>query len=179
MVSTDSISQSFPPVTSAHAHTLILGTMPGRKSLEEQQYYAHPRNALWPILCAIATDEAPRYSIHQELSYQERCELISEAGYALWDVLDSCVRPGSLDNNIIRHSELPNPILQFIDSHRHLHTIIFNGRTAHTLFKRHLLANLTDIKQKTICLPSTSPAMASLTLAEKFALWREATKVSY
>ena len=42
--------EGFPPIASAAAHTLILGSMPSRESLARHRYYAHPRNAFWPIL---------------------------------------------------------------------------------------------------------------------------------
>lgn len=168
------ISESFAPLESAYSTTLILGTMPGQKSLQSQQYYAHPRNALWPILCAIANDETPGYEVHQTLSYEQRCAVIMKAGFALWDVLASCERPGSLDSNIARHSQQPNDIAQFVNRHPELSTIACNGRTAESLFKRHILPVLEQPTLRIVSLPSTSPAMASLSLQQKYELWRDA-----
>lgn len=155
-----------------YVHTLVLGTMPGQKSLQLQQYYAHPRNALWPIMCALATNGIPSYAVHQDLSYEQRCKLITTAGFALWDVLASCERPGSLDSDIVRHSELANPIPQLIIRHPELRIVACNGRTAEALFKRHILPQLVDPMPIIVNLPSTSPAMATLTLQEKFERWR-------
>ena len=174
----DKLSESFPPVIGFHLHTLILGTMPGQKSLQTQQYYAHPRNALWPVLCAMVTGEPPRYTIHETLSYEDRCKLISDAGFGLWDVLAQCERPGSLDASISRQSEVPNDIQALVEQHPELKTIACNGRTAHTLLKRHILSKYDSDKSslklpRIVCLPSTSPAMASLSLAEKFCQWSE------
>ena len=36
--------KSFKPSIDNNSKILILGSMPGIKSLEEQQYYAHPQN---------------------------------------------------------------------------------------------------------------------------------------
>lgn len=167
------ISESFAPLEGEYAKTLVLGTMPGQKSLQLKQYYAHPRNALWPILCAIANDDVPSYAIHQTLTYEQRCELITNAGFALWDVLASCERPGSLDSNIARHSEIPNRIPQLLSRHPELRTIACNGRTAEALFKRHILPKLDDPIPRIVNLPSTSPAMASLSLQKKYEQWRK------
>jgi len=172
------ISESFAPLVGKRMHTLVLGTMPGQKSLLLQQYYAHQRNALWPILCAIATDDVPDYTVHQSLSYQQRCELITSAGFALWDVLARCERPGSLDGNIVRQSEIPNAIPQLITAHPELRIIACNGRTAEALFKRHILPQLHEPIPLVVSLPSTSPAMASLSLHAKHERWRSALSLS-
>ncbi|MFK7993484.1 MAG: DNA-deoxyinosine glycosylase [Granulosicoccus sp.] len=168
------LNESFPPLLGEHVHTLVLGSMPGRKSLQLQQYYAHQRNALWPILCAIANDNSPSYDVHMQMSYEQRCATIMQAGFALWDVLARCERPGSLDTSIVRQSEIPNPISQLIDRHVKLHTIVCNGRTAEALFNRHILPQLKHPMPRIMSLPSTSPAMASLSLQEKYQLWRDA-----
>ena len=170
----ENLSESFAPLIGPHVHTLILGTMPGQKSLQAKQYYAHPRNALWPILCAMVTTSAPSYAMHKELSYEDRCTLISEAGIGLWDVLARCERPGSLDGSIARGSEVPNEIAALVSKHPELRTIACNGRTAQTLLKRHILPLLAPPLPRIVCLPSTSPAMASLSLDEKFCQWSDA-----
>jgi len=170
----DSLSESFAPLVGKHMHTLILGTMPGQQSLQRQQYYAHQRNALWPILCAIVGNDEPSYEVHRLMSYEQRCVLVTQAGFALWDVLASCERPGSLDGSIVRHTEIPNAIPQLMARHPELHTIVCNGRTAEKLFKRHIVPQLSTPTVPMVSLPSTSPAMASLSLQAKYERWRVA-----
>ncbi len=186
------MNQSFGPLTGNHLHTLILGTMPGQRSLQSQQYYAHPRNALWPILCSIVRDGEPDYQVHTELSYEQRCSLITQAGFGLWDVLASCERQGSLDSNIIKSTEIPNDINGLANKHPELRKIVCNGRTAEALFKRHVQPTLSKTRNTTqsttlravnsktalsvVCVPSSSPAMASLDLAAKYKQWRWALK---
>jgi len=167
-------SRSFAPLIGQGAHTLVLGTMPGQKSLQAQQYYAHPRNALWPILCAIATRSLPSYDVHHQLSYEERCTLILDTGFALWDVLDSCVRPGSLDSRIERDTEQPNAIAALLAKHVSIELIVCNGQTSRALFKRHIEHTLGPTAPSIIQLPSTSPAMATLNLQAKHDKWRSA-----
>ncbi len=89
--------QSFPPIAAPGARLLILGSMPGAASLAAGQYYAHPRNAFWPILAALCHFPA-------DAPYAARVAALQAAGVAVWDVLQSCVRPGSLDTAIERSS---------------------------------------------------------------------------
>lgn len=148
--------------------------MPGRPSLKQQQYYANPRNAFWPIVCALVDKQEPTFEVHHQLDYQHRCQKLTTAGFGAWDVLASCERPGSLDANIKRQSEQPNNIPKLIKNHPELQTIACNGRTAHQLFLRHIARHWnTELSFNLVLLPSSSPAMASLSLREKFTRWQE------
>lgn len=171
------MNESFSPLIGKQLHTLILGTMPGQRSLQSQQYYAHPRNALWPIMCAIVRGGDPDYQVHTQLSYQQRCTLIANAGFGLWDVLASCERQGSLDSNIKKSTEIPNNINSLVNKHPELRTIACNGRTAETLFKRHIQASLNNTELHVVCVPSSSPAMASLDLQAKYQHWCKALSI--
>ncbi|HPV23953.1 MAG TPA: DNA-deoxyinosine glycosylase, partial [Casimicrobium sp.] len=92
---------SFPPLIAPNATRLILGSMPGVASLAAAQYYAHPQNAFWRIMGAVAGFDAA-------LSFDERVAELARAGVALWDVLAACERSGSLDSAIARKSEVAN-----------------------------------------------------------------------
>jgi hypoxanthine-DNA glycosylase len=158
------------------AHTLILGTMPGAASLSAQQYYAHPRNAFWPIMLAIIKSMEPSFEQVSLVQYAQRCKLLTDHGYALWDVLARCRRPGSLDSRIDRSSEEPNDIVDLIARHPELTRIACNGKKASTLLQRHCRAALTELNEQgrelsIVNLPSTSPAMASLSLLQKHERW--------
>jgi len=181
-------AQSFLPLVGENAHTLILGTMPGQKSLEQQQYYAHKRNAFWPIMMGFLSGQPPSFDEAASMEYSDRCKLLLDSGYAVWDVLASCERQGSLDSNIVKGSEIANDIAGLAQRHPELALIICNGRTAEKLFKRHIQASLgeyfssedqiridrTDRDIYVCSLPSTSPAMASLSLTEKYQQWSAA-----
>ena len=146
---------------------LILGTMPGVASLEAQRYYAHPRNAFWPIVAALL-DEASPGRIDESAGasrrsgarggggpaatgrahgspdraglppYEERVGRVVAGGIALWDVLAECERPGSLDSAIRRGSERANDIPALCARHPELALVAFNGQTAAKLFARHV-----------------------------------------
>jgi len=171
--SASSINRSFAPLTGKVLHTLVLGSMPGQQSLELQQYYAHPRNALWPILCALVNGSNPDYGVHQALSYSQRCNLVTSAGFGLWDVLATCNRRGSLDAHIERDQQTANNIGAIVNKHPELRLIACNGRTAETLFLQHILPTLEKRIPRLVYVPSTSPAMAALSLEAKFNQWRE------
>lgn len=156
--------ESFAPVTTRHARVLILGTMPGVASLQAQQYYAHPRNAFWPIMAALLGFEVT-------LPYEQRLAQLTANRIAVWDVLASSHRPGSLDADIARDSEQPNDFVSLFAQCRQLRAVACNGGTAHALFRRHVLPVVELAGIDVLQLPSTSPAHAGKTLAEKLAAW--------
>ncbi|MEM6329391.1 MAG: DNA-deoxyinosine glycosylase [Planctomycetota bacterium] len=160
-------AESFPPIAAPGARVLILGSMPGVASLEAGQYYAHPRNAFWPIMGRL-------YGAGPGLPYAERCGRLQAAGVAVWDVLRQCRRAGSLDSAIERDSESANDIAGLLHECPAIGLIAFNGRKAEQAFNRHVRQNLTTSPPKTVCLPSTSPAHAARSLDQKTAIWRAA-----
>ncbi len=160
--------ESFAPVETSGARILILGSMPGERSLRAGQYYAHPRNAFWWILGELL-------GASPELPYAERTRRLSRAGVALWDVLQTCVRPGSLDSAIVAGSESPNDFAGFFARQPDVTAVYFNGAKAEQAWRRHVRPTLALEHVHFERLPSTSPAHASLTRAEKLERWRRVT----
>ncbi|MCD9028630.1 DNA-deoxyinosine glycosylase [Luteimonas sp. BDR2-5] len=156
--------RSFPPVARADARVLILGSMPGEASLSAGRYYAHPRNLFWPIMGALA-------GAGPDLAYAARIAKLQATGIALWDVIAECVRPGSLDARIRAGSVVVNDLPGFLARYPGISRICFNGATAETLFRRHVLPRLADAPTL-MRLPSTSPAHAAMGFADKLAAWR-------
>lgn len=156
-------SQGFPPIARADARVLVLGSLPSRASLRAQEYYAHPRNAFWPIMREIAGAAG---------GYASRCRSLQDRGIAVWDVLSSSVRPGSLDADIDMSSALPNDFVRFFARHEHVRLVCFNGRKAQQMFERRVRPSLPELDLRFAVLPSTSPAHATLTIAEKLERWR-------
>jgi TDG/mug DNA glycosylase family protein len=158
-------AEGFPPIAAPDARVLVLGSMPGQASLAAGQYYAHPRNAFWPIMGALA-------GAGPELPYPERVARLQAAGVAVWDVLAACHRPGSLDSAIrLEDAELVD-LPGFLDAHPGVRRLYFNGGTAATLFRRRMQPLLAERPLTLATLPSTSPAHAGLPFAEKLARWR-------
>jgi hypoxanthine-DNA glycosylase len=158
--------KGFPPIADARARLLVLGSMPGIASLQAGQYYAHPRNAFWPVMESLLGIPAPA-------SYAARVRAVKQAGIAVWDVLASCERRSSLDSDIDRRSMVVNDFAGFFHTHSAIRAIAFNGGTAAQLFRRHVLPGLAAPLQelRMMQLPSTSPANARLTLADKRRAW--------
>jgi hypoxanthine-DNA glycosylase len=159
------MSEGFPPVSRADARILILGSLPGERSIAEQQYYAHPKNAFWPIMKEL-------FGVQGQ--YQDRLEQLLEHKIALWDVLLSSVRSGSLDGSIKLDSSRANDFETFFCAHADIRLIAFNGKKAEQLFARFVASNSIGHSIRRTGLPSTSPAYAAMPFSGKLALWRRA-----
>ena len=159
-------SESFPPIAAASARGLILGRLPGSRSLAEQQYYAQPQNAFWRIMGEF-------FGAGPELPYAKRTERLSANGIALWDVIASAERPGSLDSSIVGATVVVNDFAELFTRCRSIELVCFNGAKAAKLFERRVRPALDgDISHlRYERLPSTSPANAAMRYDEKLARW--------
>jgi len=165
--------RSFPPIANTKARVLILGSIPGKASLAAGQYYAHPQNLFWRILCEV-TGAAPASP------YAARVRALKSCGIALWDVLESCVRVGSLDAAIDDGSIRANDFASFYRAHPRIDRIFFNGAKAEACYRRHVLPQLGDAPAPLASrrLPSTSPAHASLSREDKQRAWTRALRLA-
>lgn len=151
---------SFPPIINNESKILILGSIPGIKSLEMQQYYAHPQNKFWKIIFELFNEEFTT-------DYTERIKILEKHHIALWDVIDTCERKGSLDSEI--RNEEANKIGELLHNYPNIKAIFCNGQKSH----KNLLKILPKIFHlPIIVLPSTSPAYASLKYEEKLLSWQ-------
>ncbi len=157
---------SFPPLETPRARVLILGSMPGEASLRQREYYAHPRNAFWPIMAGLT-------GVGAGAAYSRRVAGLSACGIAVWDVLQSCERAGSLDSSIREHTVVPNAFDAFLRRHPALRLICFNGAKAEQAFRKHVLPTLQADHSHLLYrrLPSTSPAHAALSTKDKCRHW--------
>ncbi len=153
---------SMPPVISDNCKILILGSLPGERSLQLQEYYAHPQNQFWRIICAILNEPMPN-------GYDSKKQLLLSHSIALWDVVHSARRDdSSLDSKI--KNAVPNDLGSLLSKYKNIQRILLNGGKANSLFKmyfKHL-----DIKA--VAVPSTSPAYASMCIGDKMKLWMNA-----
>lgn len=163
------VVRSFAPVADKTARVLILGSMPGIESLRAAQYYAHPRNAFWRIMGDLV-------GASPDLCYAARTRRLRQAGIALWDVLAACVREGSLDAAIDENSIIANDLVAFLAQHPGITHVYFNGATAERCFRVHVQPALEAKVLKLQRLPSTSPAHAARSYAEKLRVWRAILK---
>jgi hypoxanthine-DNA glycosylase len=157
----------FPPIARRDARTLILGSLPGRRSLEVRQYYAHPQNAFWKLIGAI-------FEVPVMPPYARRVKILTANRIALWDVLAAAERPGSLDSSIVHASALANDFRAFFRAHPQIGRVFFNGRKAEALYRRFVLPELGDefVEMRYESLPSSSPAHAGLAFARKLERWQ-------
>ncbi|WP_394478619.1 DNA-deoxyinosine glycosylase [Roseateles sp. LYH14W] len=154
------------PVFDAQARLLVLGSFPGAASLQAAQYYAHPRNAFWPVMGALL-DEPDLIA----RPYAERLQTLRRHRVALWDAVAACRREGSLDTAI--EAAEPSDLRDLVTRLPCLRAIACNGALAH----RQTLLALGDSALPVLRLPSTSPAHAGLSLAAKTDAWRAALQL--
>ena len=140
--------------------------MPGVESLAQGRYYAHRHNGFWSIMAAL-------FDLDPAASYEARVRALRARRVAVWDVLQSCVREGSLDTSI--EAEVPNDFAAFFSAHRAITHVFFNGAKAEACYRRHVGPEVGGA-MRTTRLPSTSPAHASLSMARKLTAWRAILK---
>ena len=160
------LDECFPPIVKKNSRTLILGSLPGQRSLQAQQYYAHPQNAFWKLIEKLFGASSP-------LPYKRRVKILTDHGIALWDVLAAAERPGSLDSSIVHASVRANDFEAFFRAHPQIRRVFFNGRKAEELYRRFVLPRLgSEFEElRYECLPSTSPAHAGMNFATKLERW--------
>ena len=153
-------SFSFAPIANSDATVLILGTMPGTKSLELNQYYGHSQNNFWKFMFLIFNETF-------STDYETRKSLLQKNNIAVWDVLQFCDRVGSLDSAI--KNEIANDFETFLKDHPTIKVILFNGQKAAAFFKKYVKLKK---EYQLITLPSTSPANASISFRSKLEQWQ-------
>ncbi|MBI3230995.1 MAG: DNA-deoxyinosine glycosylase [Burkholderiales bacterium] len=151
--------QGLSPVIASDTKIVVLGSFPGAASLAAQQYYAHPRNQFWPIMAALTGEDLPA------LAYPDRLQRLLAHRIGVWDVLGACEREGSLDSAIRKPAA--NDLQRLQQLCPQLQTVGFNGQTSGKFAPQFAQAGY-----RTLVLPSTSPAYAALSFAEKLVAWR-------
>ncbi len=152
---------SFDPISNADTQILILGTMPGDKSLELGEYYGHSRNRFWKIISTITNNELPQ-------TYADKKVLLLKTRIGIWDVAHKANRKGSLDSAI--EDEEPNNLNSFIAKHKNLKVICFNGAKSEALHDKYF-DRISEIKY--ISLPSTSPANTGIDFDSICKKWKQ------
>ncbi len=141
---------SFDSISNSETRILILGSLPGDKSIELSEYYGHSRNRFWKILSTITNNELP-------LTYPDKKAFLLKTQIGVWDVAHKANRKGSLDSAI--ENEEPNDLDSFIARHKNLKVVGFNGKKSEALFNKYFKRK---IGIEYISLPSTSPANAGI-----------------
>jgi hypoxanthine-DNA glycosylase len=155
------LKKSFAPFATADIEVLILGSLPGDKSLELNQYYGHPQNKFWKTIATVTGNEIP-------VTYPDKKNLLKKMKIGIWDVTQNAIRKGSLDSAI--REEQPNDLMQFISKHKKLRVIGFNGKKAEALYDKYF-----DRIEPLIyvSLPSTSPANAGISFEKLCGTWKQ------
>lgn len=154
---------SFQPIIDKNCKILILGTMPGVRSLQKQEYYGHERNSFWKIIYSL---------FHTELTnnYLDKKAFLLRHNIALWDVLKACYREGSSDSNI--KNPIANDFVELFTLYPNIKAIFFNGEPAQKLFSRFIIKTLGGTDLPLFKLPSTSPAN-TVKVEEKYEQWKK------
>lgn len=157
----EEMKYSMPPVIIEDCKILILGSLPGEKSLQLQEYYAHRQNQFWRIMCSVLNEQMPKnYALKK---------MLLRHNIALWDVVHSAQRDdSSLDSKI--KNAIPNDLGNLLSEHKNIQRILLNGGKANSLFRNHFK----HLDIEAVPVASTSPAYASIRIEEKIKLWMNA-----
>ncbi|OBB21159.1 DNA-deoxyinosine glycosylase [Mycolicibacterium setense] len=150
------------PIVGDHPRVLVLGNMPSVMSLASGEYYGNPRNGFWRITGSL-------FGFRPDAPYSERVDALCAHQVAVWDVLRSCRRAGSLDSAVERDSMVPNDFASFFATHRTVERLVFNGAAAEANYLR--LVGSPPLPW--LRAPSTSPAQ-TMRFEDKMAAWRVA-----
>lgn len=150
---------SFAPVVRADTRVLVLGSLPGERSLAEGRYYAHPRNLFWQLLGPVLGVDLAA------LEYRRRLEALLDGGIGLWDTVASARREGSLDASL--RAVEGNPLSDLVQRLPRLRAVAFNGKAAARIGSPQMAQS--GIAR--IVLPSSSPAHAAVSQADKAQAW--------
>lgn len=150
---------SFAPHVAPDTRLLILGSLPGARSLAERQYYAHPTNRFWQLVGGVIDRPLAM------LPYAERLAALRAAKIGLWDVIRSAERRTSSDSHI-READ-PHDLAALVAHLQDLSMVAFNGGKAAAIGRRQLppLGNLAIVD-----LPSSSAAN-TIGFAAKLERW--------
>lgn len=154
------VLKSFQPIIDENSKILILGSMPSVKSLEQQEYYAHPQNRFWKVMAKLCS-----YAGLHKCKFEIKKKVLLKNSIALWDVVKTCNRQGSLDSAI--ENVKPNDIKTLLKKHPNIKKIYCNGTASYTMFNRYFK----DIDIPVIKLPSTSPANAKYSFKKLLEEW--------
>lgn len=155
-----SVIECFPPIVDKQSRIIILGSMPGRESLRKQEYYGHPRNQFWNIIYSL-------YGQQPDTEYSKRASFLKRKRIALWDVIETCRREGSMDSNIT--CEKVNDFDWLFYGHPNIRHAFFNGTKAYETFRKKIgfkYEGITFTK-----LGSTSPAYV-IGFEERLKQWK-------
>lgn len=114
----------------ARTRILILGSLPGQRSLSAGHYYAHPQNQFWRLIGDVIDRNL------QTLAYADRLSALLDHGIGLWDTVAEARRPGSLDSAL--RDVVPNDLVALVASLPSLRQIAFNGQKAQAIGSRQL-----------------------------------------
>lgn len=155
------MKNAFPPFVNHDSKILILGTMPGEKSLQLQEYYGNRGNQFWRLLFTML-------DLPVSHEYRDKLQLLEDYRIAVWDVLESCEREGSLDSNI--KNECPNDFKSFYASYPKIKHVLFSSKNAAAYYDKYV-GRRNDISYHT--LPSPSGANATKSFQQKLEEWSE------
>lgn len=151
--------KGFDPIIDEECTVLILGSMPSITSLAMSEYYGHPQNRFWKMMSVLLNGSIE--------NYETKKNLLLVNHIALWDVIDSCERNGSLDSAI--ENEVENDVASLLCTYPKIELILCNGRKSYDV----LIRKWPSLKEKANYLPSTSPANAGYSFDKLLNTWGE------
>lgn len=145
------------PWVNENTKVLIIGTMPGDNSIQQQSYYLNPSNAFWKIINQLFNPTG---------CVKKSREFLSDLGIGLWDVYKEGVRKGSLDTGF-SGNPTPNDIKGLLSQYKSIKCIVFNGHKPHDAF----IKKIGKVDTPCFLFPSTSSSNTHMTFNDKLNAW--------
>ncbi len=117
-----------PPAADDNCKVLILGPLPDLTNRDNPKYYPEETDLFWNIFSELYGEKFPK-------DYEERIKFLVDQNIGLWHVCK--IKIDDQDKPIDNEDIVANNLENFVDEHKELKCIAFNGKETSKLFAKY------------------------------------------